>query len=346
MASLLPGLDVARAVHVLVRDQFCVRAGETVIVTADGATDRAAVDAILAAVASVGAQPMLVLIPQLPYQGKLADPHIPAALASAVAASDVWFDLTFPYMAGSSAHDQAMKAGRTRYLLLGDANAGSLQRLYGTIGIDRLFEVQSRFDELVAASVGAPCRVTGPSGTDVAFRLGKAGGRKSRHADKPGSATVMGSCIFYPEPETMRGVIALDAIFHEYYAVLAAPIRLEVEGAIRNIEHVKEHEAVTERALRRAANGQYGRVIHLTCGFHPAARFSGRSFIEDIRAVGANAIGLGLPWWEPGGGENHPDGVVLRQDLWIDGEPIVREGRIIGPASLADAARALDRALP
>ena len=30
---------------------------------------------------------MLILIPQLPFQGKLADPYIPASLASAVAAA-------------------------------------------------------------------------------------------------------------------------------------------------------------------------------------------------------------------------------------------------------------------
>lgn len=345
MSALPQAFDVARAAQVLVRDQFCIQAGETVVVTADDATDPAAVEAILAAASAAGAKAMLILSAQLPYQGKLADPHIPDALASAAAASDVWFDMTFPYMAGSSAHDRAMKAGRTRYLLLGDVTSDAFHRLYATVDIDTLFEVQAKFDDLVAARVGAPCRVTGGSGTDIAFRLGKAGGRKSRHANRPGGSTIMGSCIFYPEPETVRGVIALDAIFHEYYTLLPAPIRLHVEGDIRAIEHVRDHEIPTERALRRAAGGDYGRVIHLTCGFHPAARFCGRSFIEDIRAIGANAIGLGVPWWEPGGGENHPDGVVARQNLWIDGEQIVREGLIVGPADLAGAARVLDQAL-
>ena len=315
------------------------------IVTADAATDLSAVEAILAAASSTGAKAILMLSAQLPYQGKLADPYIPDALASAAADSDVWFDMTFPYMAGSSAHDGAMRAGRTRYLLLGDVNAGALCRLYGAVDIDTLFQVQSRFDDLMATHMGAACRVTGPSGTDITFRLGKAGGKKSRHANRPGGSTIMGSCIFYPEPETVSGVIALDAIFHEYYTLLPMPIRMDVEGDIRRIEHVGDHEILTERALRRAANGNYGRVIHLTCGFHPAAHFSGQSFIEDIRTAGANAIGLGVPWWEPGGGENHPDGVVARQNLWIEGEQIIREGRIVGPDGLAGAARALGQAL-
>jgi hypothetical protein len=344
MPALTQAFDVARAATLLVRDQFCIGGGETVIVTADSGTDRTAIEAILAAAAGAGARPILMLLPQLPYQGKLADPYIPDAVANAVAASDVWFDMTFPYLAGSSAHDAAMKAGRTRYLLLGDANAAALRRLY-SIDIDALFRVQSRLDDLIEAHVGASCRMTSATGTDIVFRLGKAGGRKSRHADKPGSSTVMGSCIFYPEPLSVRGTIALDAIFHEYYSLLSAPIRLEVDGDIRRVDHVKEHEMPTERALRRAGGGRYGRVIHLTCGFHPAAHFSGRSFIEDIRSAGSNAIGLGVPWWEPGGGENHPDGVVVRQSLWVDGQPVVRDGRLVGPTDVAAAADDLDQAI-
>ena len=115
MSTPPQAFDIAHAAQVLVRDQFCIQAGETVIVTADTATDRAAIEAILAAAAGVGAKAMLILSAQLPYQGKLADPYIPDALASAAADSDAWFDMTFPYMAGSSAHDRAMKAGRTRY---------------------------------------------------------------------------------------------------------------------------------------------------------------------------------------------------------------------------------------
>lgn len=341
MNGLFPSLDTSLAARTLVSDQFCVQKGETVVLTADPSSDKAAVDAILGAVSAAGAKPALMVIPRLPYQGKLADPYIPDALTSAVTASDVWFDMTFPYMAGSSTHDHAMKAGRTRYLLLGDVNAAALQRLFGTVALDTLFEVQTRFDDLMAKSQGARCRVTASSGTDITFRLGKPASKKQRHANAPGTSTVMGSCIFYPEPRSVKGVVALDAVFHEYYVTIPHPIRLHIDGEIRHIEHVKDHEMVMERSLRRAGNGGYGRVIHLTCGFHPAARFTGKSFIEDIRVIGANAIGLGVPWWEPGGGENHPDGVVTRQSLWLDDDPIVKEGHIVGPPDLVRAAQAL-----
>jgi hypothetical protein len=106
---------------------------------------------------------------------------------------------------------------------------------------------------------------------------------------------------------------------------------MAVDGRIREVSGGGTELKVMDRALRRAGGGQYGSIIHFSHGFHPAARFHGGSFIESIRAAGNNAVGLGIPWWEPGGGENHPDAVVTMQSLWIDGEPIVRDGALVLP---------------
>jgi len=54
--------------------------------------------------------------------------------------------------------------------------------------------------------------------------------------------------------------------------------------------------------------------------------------------VGNDAIGMGLPWWEPGGGENHPDGVLFMQTIDLDGQRIVEDGIIVGPKKLAKLA--------
>jgi hypothetical protein len=121
---------------------------------------------------------------------------------------------------------------------------------------------------------------------------------------------------------------------------LARPLTLEVDGQIRRIVETGPDADILDRALRRAGRGGYGHVIHFSYGFHPSARFLGR-FVEDIRTVGANAIGFGTPWWEPGGGENHPDGVVLRQTLAIGDTTVIKDGRIVAPEPLAKRAAAL-----
>ena len=43
----------------------------------------------------------------------------------------------------------------------------------------------------------------------------------------------------------------------------------------------------------------------------------------------------------PGGGENHPDAVLSKQSLWLDGEQIVKDGIIVGPPDLAELAQDL-----
>ncbi len=97
-----------------------------------------------------------------------------------------------------------------------------------------------------------------------------------------------------------------------------------------------------EAALRRAGQGDYGYVVHFSCGFHPAARFTGGSFIEDQRVRGADAVGFGLPPWHEGGGENHPDGVMQEHSLWIGPEQVIDHGRFVGPAAIVAGAARLE----
>ena len=143
-----------------------------------------------------------------------------------------------------------------------------------------------------------------------------------------------------PKVESVKGRIVVETVFHEFYTKLAAPIVLDVDGRIRGVSGGGTERALLETALRRAGGGEYGYVIHFTHGLHPAARFTGRSFVEDMRVPGCDAVGLGLPWWLPGGGENHPDAVLSMQSVSIDNEPIIVDGRIVA-ADLAEQAAAL-----
>lgn len=331
--------SLAVAADLLVRDFMCVRAGEQFLITADSATDETAIKALMNAARVQGAKAGAFVTPQLPFQGSLSDPYISEPLAAAVKNCDVWLDLTFPYMGGSQAHDEAMKGKRARSLLVADLGAAGIARLFG-VDFDRLFALQEALDGLVAGAQGKECRVTCASGTDVRFTIGKPATRKLRKTNQPGTYTPPGSAVIYPEIESVRGEIVVHAAFHEYMERLGEPFRLKVDGRVREIAGGAGSRAVMERALRRAGRGEFGSVIHFSHGFHPAARLTGESFIEDIRVKGNNAIGLGIPWWLPGGGENHPDAVVLQQSMWIDGKPIVRDGNLV-PSDLARLEQAL-----
>jgi 2,5-dihydroxypyridine 5,6-dioxygenase len=130
----------------------------------------------------------------------------------------------------------------------------------------------------------------------------------------------------FPELESVKGTLKFTAIFHEYFTTLSDPLTVHVDGKIKAIEGGGADRLLLDRPLRRAGGGEYGFVIHLTYGMNPGARTTGQSFIEDSRVMGNNAVGMGLPWWMPGGGENHPDAVLSKQSIWIDGEQVVQDG--------------------
>lgn len=322
---------LAVAADFILRDFLCVSAGEQVLITADPVSDHRAIAALRNAARVQRAIAAVMTIPQLPFQGALSDPYIPEPLAVAVKNCDVWIDLTFPYLAGSHAHAEAMKTNRVRSLVLHDLTADGITRLFTSVDFDRLFALQEAFDALVTKSTGTMGRVTSRGGTDVSFTIGKPATRKIRRTNKPGTYTPPGSAVIYPDPASVRGTLVIDATFHEYYTLLKSPLVMKVDGRIQEISGGGADLRVMDRALRRAGGGEYGSIIHFSHGFHPAARFSGQSFIESIRAPGNNAVGLGIPWWEPGGGENHPDAVLSMQSMWIDGRQIVSDGIIVAP---------------
>jgi len=332
---------LAVAADLIIRDYLCVKSGEQVLITADAATDPRGVWALFEAARVQKAIPSVVTIPQLPYQGSLSDPYIPEVAVAAGMSCDVWIDMTFPYMSGSKAHSEAMKKNRTRSLNLLDLGAGGISRLFAEVNFDRLFELQGALDELIGGAVGKECHITDTSGTDVRFTIGKMATKKLRHMTQPGTFTPPGSAVIYPEVDSVKGVVVTHAAFHKYFTLLKTPMRFKVDGQIREVTGGGSDLRLMEESLRRAAGGQFGKIIHFSHGFHPAAQFDGRSFNENIRVPGNNAIGFGIPWWQPGGGENHPDGVVTNHSISIDGRQIVRDGALVDPPELVKLEQAL-----
>lgn len=248
---------------------MAVQPDEAVLITADTATDPSLPVVLLTAVERADARGSILTIPRLPYQGRLADPYVPPVVAGAVAECAVWIDLTFPYLAGSRVCDEALGSDRVRYLLGGDMGCAGLARLFGGVDLDVSYEVHRAFDELTAASLDRAVRITDRRGSDVTFTLAKPGFTKPRRADRAGPYFVPGSGTMFPAPETVRGTLSVVAAFHERYARFAEPITLVVDGRIRAAAGGGADRVVLERALRRAAGGDWGHVIHFTHGIHP-----------------------------------------------------------------------------
>jgi leucyl aminopeptidase (aminopeptidase T) len=338
---------LVRAADVLVRAQFAVRAGESVLITADTTTERALLDIVSQAVVRAGARPLIAISPKLPYQGGLSDPYVGDTLKAAAPASDVWFDFCFPYHAGSALHSAAMESGRCRYALLAMSSAASFERLYGGVDYEALIDFNLAFMEFVKSAAGEQVRFTCPLGSDVRFELDQLKLARPRVRDMPGMETVPGTQSLYPVMHSVQGRIVIQALFDEEYRKLRLPITIHVDGAITGLDGGGADDRMSfERALKRASGeSSLGYFVHFTYGFHPGTRLTGEQFIEDIRIPGSNAIGMGLPWWEKGGGENHPDGVLFDQTLWIGGDRVCEGGRFSGPGRLQALHSAMVRRL-
>lgn len=345
--SLFAAPRLTRAAHALVCQHFAVKPGESVLVTADTHTEHRLLDAVAGAVTAAGAKLHLAVSPQLPFQGALSDPFVPDSLKAAAVASDVWLDFCFPYHAGSGAHAAAMEAKRCRYALIATPYADSFERLYGCVDFEAMMAFNVALAEFFAEAAGETARFTCPAGTDVSFTLDKLKTVRQRVCDQPGMHTVPGTQSAYPVKESVKGTIVIQALFDEYHRALRKPISIEVDGKIRSFAGGgTEDRPSFDRALRRASGtGDYGYFIHFTLGFHPGTMLSGRCFIEDIRLPGSNAIGMGLPWWEPGGGENHPDGIVLDQSFWVGEVQLAEDGAFVGPDRLKKLHDAMSRKL-
>jgi leucyl aminopeptidase (aminopeptidase T) len=317
----------------VLRDLMAAKAGDEVVITADDSTDLDAVNAFIAAAGVIGARGTALTLPQMPFQGALADPYIPAPVAAAVKDSDIWLDLTFPYMSGSGAHIAALDAKRVRMLSLAGLTSESLIRLFCHPNYDYIYALQSAVDNLLIANAGAECRVTSPLGTDVTFNLGEhPTTAKPRVMSQSATYTPLGSSVIHPDPATVRGRVVLEAAFHEYMTPLHEPLVVDVDGKIQKLSGGGQDLRVMKRSLSRASGGKdYGSIIHFSIASHPYARRTGTAFVEDIRIAGSNAVGFGTPWWEEGGGENHPDGVVTQQSFWLNGEQIMDNGALVHP---------------
>src|SRR5438105_13161370 len=84
---------LAVAASFIVRDFMCVKPGEQLVITADSASDSRAVQALLEAAKVAKARAAVLTIPQLPFQGALADPYVAEPLGAAVKSCDVWLDI-------------------------------------------------------------------------------------------------------------------------------------------------------------------------------------------------------------------------------------------------------------
>src|SRR5690606_12977973 len=144
MSTLATSSALLRAAQICVREYLCVDKADNVLITTDDAGDQKVVSALFAALYLEGVRGSVLTIPQLPLQGSLADPFMPATVLGAAMHCDAWIDLTYPYIAGSHAQSKAMERRAMKYLLGSDLKSDSMVWIFGDCDIHAVTAVMEQ----------------------------------------------------------------------------------------------------------------------------------------------------------------------------------------------------------
>jgi leucyl aminopeptidase (aminopeptidase T) len=183
---------------------------------------------------------------------------------------------------------------------------------------------------------GDKMQITTLAGTDLISQIG---GRPVFHnsgiISKPGEQSFLGGQVSWaPLEESINGTIVFDGSLWppEEVGLLKAPITLEVKkGEIRDIKGGSEAK-IFERWLSSFNDPKMFKIAHLSWGFNPGARLSGK-ILEDERIFGCIEIGIGSqrPRFKGtvGSAKAHTDGVMLNPTVILDDKIIEKEGKFI-----------------
>ena len=310
-----------RGAEVAVDQCLAVKQGESVLVVCDEPCRE--VGEVLWQVASErGAEAQLMVM--LPRTENGEEP--PAAVAAAMLHADVVYAPTSKSLTHTDARRAASQAG-ARVATLPGITAETMGR---ALLADHA-EISRLTDAVITRMQGASSvRVTNPAGTDITFSVA---GREF-HEDVgllsgPGITNLpAGEAYAAPVEGTGQGVVAVDGSIGES-GILDSPVFITVvDGVAREITG-NPYAATLQRAMD-AVGPKARNLAELGIGTNPAATLCG-SVLEDEKILGTVHLAFGdnasmggtvsVPY--------HQDGILLSPSVWMDGEQIMNDGRLL-----------------
>lgn len=336
MNNLFLYMELAKAANTLVNDVLLVKKGEDVLIYGDTACDEAVCKATASAVLTAGGIPTLVM-----YQTK-ANPmeEPPKPLAAAMMNADVAIEYSMQYILYTRAQVDALKKQRA-YICLCGCDTEAMVRTIGMVNYKKMTELGDRLAELTGKA--DEIRITSQAGTDF---TGKIGGRIVENygatADKRKYIMLGGQTGWACVEETQNGILAFDGNLwppDEVRANIDIPIKLKVEkGVIKEISGGLAAD-IFKMWMASFKDPKMYRIAHICYGFNPGARVTG-NIAEVERVFGVVQVGWGTqgPLIRPdlGGGYGwkaaaHCDGIMLNPTVYLDGEPIEKDGKYVHP---------------
>jgi len=330
--------ELGKAGDTITRELLDLKAGETLVITADTESDPRVVNATARSAFSIGSKPAVIWLASPLGVGQAADPMLPIdTLVGALKGADAWVEFNNQWLIYSTVHTTAMEENpRLRYLNLVGMNTDMMVRCVGRVNHRVLSEFLHEVTNRVMSANHV--RMTSPGGTDLEFHNypGRAALVRDGYATAPGTYMMAGMIAWCPDMESINGTLVFDGSLIPPCGKLERPVRLRIEnGEIIDIEGDAEATQVANY-LDSFEHPQMKRLAHCALGFGPGARLSA-DIVENERIWGCTDWGIGhigkylLP---PDGAPapSHSDGQSLNISLWLDERIFLEEGQVVDPA--------------
>jgi len=337
--------ELGKASSILTRELFKLKPGETFVITADTESDSRVVDATASAAFAIGAKPMVIWLASPLGVAKAADPMLPVeALTGALKKADAWVEFNNKWLLYSTPYDIAMKVNKKiRHLSAVGMNVDMMVRCIGRVDYPMLKEFMEKITKMTRNAKHV--RMTTPAGEFVEFDNAKIKGEKPDpthsvncrvgYVDLPGSHMLAGQIGWAPDLESINGTIIFDGSVVPPCGKLEDPVRLTIKaGDIVKVEGGNQ-AAEFEAWMKSFNHPRMLKLAHVCYGFNPGAKLTG-NILEDERVWGVTEWGIGNVGptsIRPDGipAPSHSDGICLNTSVWLDGEQIMDEGKMVKP---------------
>jgi leucyl aminopeptidase (aminopeptidase T) len=278
--------------------------------------------ALEAAIRNNGGIPIVVSIPETAY---VAGP-LPPRLETAMTSGDVVLINTkeiFPHGPRRSATDTG-----ARLLSMCTVTVEMAIR-----ALDLDYDLLSRVTRRAADFLSRSCEIVirSEAGTDIRMEIRD---QPVTYLDglarEPGVSTGLpaGVVALAPLPNTAEGQVILDGSIHDI-GLLREPVALKVKkGRIETIEGGEEAAALLRMLDGADENARC--IAEVGLGTNHKAIYTG-NLVEDERVSGSGHIGFGRNTHLGGNIESilHTDATIRKPSIYLDGEAIVKEGRLL-----------------
>ena len=313
--------DLERAVSAIVRDCLAVQEGEEVLVVANPATIGLG-ERLRGEAGRAGADAVLALIGERASHG--TEP--PASVAAAMSAADVVICPTNQSLSHTVARRNATERG-VRIATMPTATEELVARVMSA-DVEGLRRRGAAIAELLTA--GAEARITDANGSDLRLGLGEREGiLDAGDLSAPGAFGNLpcGEGFIAPIEGTGEGKLVIDGTI----AAIGRVAEL-VELAIEAGHLVGASGADGERLMKLlTVHGEDGtNVAELGIGTNERAILTG-NLLEDEKILGSCHVAFGASAAIGGTVQVpvHLDCVVMKPDVSVDGEPLVRAGELL-----------------